>query len=155
MDEPNAYVTTAPDGTLVLVDPEAAAVMEVLATRACEMLLALNEDRVEHFLRRAVALRSEGRTDLCMVALDVDDALGGELAGLLMPGHDWQVYRDRGELPVARGLTTREGMADLLERVRPRTAEVLRGCPDDCLPIVTMAGGGILVTVRLLPTRGA
>lgn len=148
MDDPTARVTRADDGTLVLVDPDAAAVAEAVARHNCEAFLALNADRVEHFLRRAATLRAEGRRDLCLVILDVDDSLGSELADVLMPGYDWQAIRDRGEKPVARGLVTLSGMVDVFEQVAAQHATALKACPRDHLPVVVMTGGGVLVTSR-------
>lgn len=46
-----------------------------------------------------------------IVLLNVDDVHGGPLAKRLMPQadpKDWQDFRDRGEVPFARGLVSRE-----------------------------------------------
>jgi hypothetical protein len=71
------------------------------------------------------------------VILNVDDDLGGELAQMLMPGHDWQSYRDQGQVPFARGLADREGIQSILELVDPTEAETLRTITDT-LPVVVM-----------------
>jgi hypothetical protein len=43
-----------------------------------------------------------------------------------MPGHDWQAYRDRGEVPYARGLASREGLQEGLDTLDPEAATKLR-----------------------------
>lgn len=145
------YLTHADDGTLVLVDSDGAAVARVVAKRNCTALLALNEERVRHFLQRAHAHRAES---LCLVVLDVDDPRGGELAGKLMPGHDWQACRDRGERPVACGLVRLGGMIDYLETLEDGASSAFMWCPDDALPIVVMTDGAVMTTFRMLP-KGA
>lgn len=138
---PRAHITHACDGTLVLVDPDASALFEALGKDACKRLLAANAERVEHFAERA-----RGRDDVCFVLLDVDDARGAALADVLMPGHDWQQYRDRGETPIARGLATLGGMVGVLEQIQEGLAYAWMFCGDDDLPVVVMTEGAVLVT---------
>jgi len=61
-------------------------------------------------------MKDGGRSpsSVVIVLINVDDVHGGPIAEALMPGHDWQEYRDRGELPVARGLAGREGIEAVL-----------------------------------------
>lgn len=96
------------DGRLVLDDPDALAVARAVAKHNCRGLAEANAERVAHFVGRVEALR---RDDLVIVVINVDDPNGGLIADALMPGHDWQAYRDRGELPIARGLAARAGVA--------------------------------------------
>ena len=58
--------------------------------------------------------------------MTVDDQNGAQLASVLMSGHDWQQYRDRGEVPFARGLASREGVQDFLGSVDEQAAEKLQ-----------------------------
>ncbi|HMG13699.1 MAG TPA: hypothetical protein VK571_10995 [Gemmatimonadaceae bacterium] len=57
-----------------------------------------------------------------LLILNVDDLLGDELAAMLMPGHDWQAYRDQGQVPFARGLAGRQWMQGILELLDPEEA---------------------------------
>ena len=138
---PRAYITHASDGSLVLVDPDASAMIAALGKDACKRLLAANAEWVEHF-----AARAQGRDDVCFVLLDVDDPRGAALAAVLMPGHDWQPYRDRGEKPLARGLAMLSGMVSVLEGISDGLASAWMFCGDDDLPIVVMTEGAVLVT---------
>jgi len=135
------YVTHACDGTLVLVDPDASAMVEALGKAACKRLLAANAERLERFAERA-----RRRDNVCFVLLDVDDARGAALADKLMPGHDWQSYRDRGEAPVARGLAGLGGVVRYLEAIQEGLSSAWMFCGDDDLPVVVMTGGAVLVT---------
>lgn len=138
---PRAHITHACDGTLVLVDPDASAMVEAVGKDACKSLLAANAERLAHFAERA-----RGRDDVCFVLLDVDDARGAALADVLMPGHDWQQYRRRGETPIARGLATFDGMVSVLEGISEGLASAWMHCGDDDLPVVVMTAGAVLVT---------
>jgi hypothetical protein len=73
-----------------------------------------NADRIEYFKQRAEELRRSGH-DPIITLINVDDPVGSILADILMPGHDWQSYRDNGEIPVARGLASKTGIPDFLE----------------------------------------
>lgn len=135
------FAFRACDGAMVLVDTKASAIVEALAKDACQRLLAANAERLEHFAERA-----KGRDNVCFVLLDVDDPRGAAVAERLMPGHDWQSYRRRGEKPVARGLATFDGMIDVLEVIEEGLSSAWSFCGDNDLPVVVMTGGAVLVT---------
>jgi len=125
--EPEAYVTEV-DGKLVLVDPMACAMIEAINYRnksLCRSTLEPQMDRAKHFARR---VRELGRrpSEVVITMLNVDDPHGGAVADLLMPGHDWQQYRDRGEVPFARGLAGRDGIQDILDELDPLEGQKLR-----------------------------
>lgn len=109
---------------LVLDDPEALGVIRAVEKHNLRTLLDQNRERVEHFTRRADEL---GRSplDVVIVILAVDDPFGGALADALMPGHDWQAIRARGEIPLARGLAGRAGIQDALDSVDPEAGKKL------------------------------
>ena len=90
------------DGKFVMRDDAAAAMIGAVA---CVNLLAANSERVEHFARRIVE-RGDDPAEVVITVINVDDPNGGQIADMVMPGHDWQSIRDRGETPVARGLAS-------------------------------------------------
>ena len=111
-DYPRAVVREI-DGQLVLDDPDAVAVIHAVEKHNCRNTFEMNADRVAHFKRR-LAERDMTADQAVIVLLNVDDVHGGPLADALMPGHNWQEIRDRGELPFARGLAMREGIQEAL-----------------------------------------
>lgn len=114
------------DGQLVLDDPDAVAVIRAVGKHNCRITLRWNADRVVHF-RNRLAERGMTADQAVIVLLNVDDVHGGPLADALMPGHNWQEVRDRGEVPFARGLAMREGIQDALGTFDEEAAEKLRG----------------------------
>lgn len=109
------------DGQLVLDDPDAVAMVRAVAKANCRQLFEMNAERVAHFRERARA----HATPTAIVLINVDDVHGGPMADALMPGTDWQPFRDRGELPLARGLAGREGIEAALASFDPEAAEKL------------------------------
>lgn len=123
------------NGQLVLDDPDALAVVRAIEKNNCKNTYDLNKDRVAHFVRR-IAERGQSVRDVVIVILNVDDDNGGRLADILMPGHDWQAYRDRGEVPFARGLAMRDGIQDLLDGLDPEAGTKLRETVDKTAVVV-------------------
>lgn len=113
MSAPGATVREI-DGHLVLDDPDAVAMIRAVGKHNCRCTFDLNADRVLHFAGR---MRERGLSpaETVIVVVNVDDPHGGPLADLLMPGHDWQAIRDRGEIPFARGLAVRQGIQEVLD----------------------------------------
>lgn len=120
----DAYVKEV-DGQLVLVDPVAAGVVQAVAEHNCGDTLAMNSDRVAHFIERARVL-GKSADEVVITVINVDTPIGGLLADALMPGFDWQAIRDRGEVPFARGLAGREGIQGALDELYPSAGEALR-----------------------------
>lgn len=133
-DYPRATVREI-DGQLVLDDPDALAMIRAVEKHNLRGTLEMNADRVAHFKRRVAEL---GRlpTEVVIVVLAVDDKFGGALAKILMPGHDWQAYRDRGEVPFARGLAGREGIEEALDTFDKEAAAKLRETRDLAVVVV-------------------
>lgn len=113
------------DGQTVLIDDEAVAVIRAIEKLNCQSILHANAERVSHFKRRLIQLGRDPK-DVVVVLLNVDDVHGGPLAESLMPDHDWQQYRDLGQVPMARGLAVREGIQNLLDLLDKEAAEKLR-----------------------------
>lgn len=133
-DYPRAVVRKV-DGQLVLDDPDAVAVMRVVAKHNCKNTLEINADRVEHFKNR-LAERGMTADQAVIVLLNVDDVHGGLLADILMPDHNWQEYRDRGEVPFARGLAMRDGIQEVLETFDEDASTKLQGMTDVAVVVV-------------------
>jgi len=123
MEKPTAMVREV-DGQLVLDDPQGLEVVRAVAKHNLKWLIEANTERVAYFKNR---IKDLGKTsDDVVIVLHVDDPQAGLLADLLMPGHDWQAYRDRGEVPVARGLAGRLGIQEALDNLDPEAGEKLR-----------------------------
>lgn len=99
------------NGTLVLEDPDALAMIKAVARHNCRLTFEGQAERVTHFKGR-IAARGLSPDDVVIVLLNVNDSCGKMLADVLMPGQDavWQSMRDEGLVPFARGLAVREGI---------------------------------------------
>lgn len=137
-DYPRAVVREI-NGQLVLDDPDALAVIQAVeahtAKQNCRLLFEANQDRVAHFSRR-IDERGLTPQEYVIVLLNVDDVHGGALAEVLMPGHNWQEYRDRGEIPMARGLASREFLQKGLDLVDKKAADKLRAMPGKAVVVM-------------------
>jgi len=133
--EPQGAVVREINGQLVLDDPIAVAVIHTVEKHNCRNTLELNADRVKHFKNR-LAERGMTADQAVIVLLNVDDVHGGPLADALMPGHNWQEIRDRGEIPFARGLAMREGIQGALDTFDKEAAEKLQGMTDIAVVVV-------------------
>jgi hypothetical protein len=123
------------NGQLVLDDPQAVAIIGAISKANCRRTLDMNMDRVAHFKRRAIE-RNMVSAEVVIVILNVDDVHGGMLAEVLMPGTNWQEFRDRGQTPFARGLATREGIQEILETFDREAAAKLRTMADLAVVVV-------------------
>lgn len=123
------------DGQIVLDDPDALAMVRAIEKCNLKTVLDANAARIAHFKHRAEVL---GRTpnDTVIVVLAVDDKNGGAIADRLMPGHNWQEYRDRGQIPFARGLAGREGIESVLNIIDKEAAAKLRTMKDLAVVVV-------------------
>jgi len=125
MDKPRATIREI-DGQLVLDDPDALAVVQAVGKHNCKGTFEMNKERVTHFAKR-IEEKGLSPADIVIVILNVDDTHGGPIADMLMPGHNWQEFRDRGETPFARGLAEREGIQGILGEFDKDAAEELAG----------------------------
>lgn len=112
---------------------------------ACAELLVSNADRVKHFTARVRELGRSG-ADTVITLINVDDPSGNGalLADMLMPGHDWQQYRDRGETPIARGLAAKESFPGILNKLGYHVAANELASNDD-LRIIVLHGGTVQI----------
>ena len=135
MSKKSRAVVREVGGKLVLVDPDAVAVIKAVEKHNCKNTLELNTDRVAHFKQR---LTERGMTaaEAVIVVIKVDDVHGGPLAEVLMPGNNWQEIRDRGEIPFARGLAMRDGIQGYLEHFDREAAAKLKNMTDIAVVVV-------------------
>lgn len=133
--EPQGAVVREVNGQPVLDDPVAVAVIHAVEKYNCRNTLVINAERVEYFKRR---LTERGMTpdQAVIVLLNVDDVHGGPLADILMPGHNLQEIRDRGEVPFARGLAMREGIQHALGAFDKDAALKLQSMTDVAVVVV-------------------
>lgn len=133
----NEYPTVrrGANGGLVLNDPQAAAMIRGLRKHNCRCALELNADCIERFKRRLVE-RGLTPEQAVIVLVNVDDVHGGPLAESLMPGHDWQKYRDLGQVPFARGLAMREGIQHALALIDQEASAKLQGMAGMAIVVV-------------------
>jgi len=106
-----------------------------------------NAEHLERFTRRVQELGRDG-SDTVITLLNVDDPKGGILANILMPGHDWQQYRDAGEIPVARGLAGKDGIPEFLEGVGYADAAVELSATNALKVVVLDSGVALVLEVK-------
>lgn len=123
------------NGQLVLDDPEAVAVIRAVEKENCRSTLKMNADRVAHFKIR-MAERGLTAEDAVIVVISVDDVHGGPIAEALMPGTNWQEFRDRGEVPFARGLAMRDGIQEMLDTFDKEAAGKLQKMTDVAVVVI-------------------
>jgi len=119
------YVTEIND-ELVLVDPQACAIIEVINKGNCRKTYDLNLDRINYFKQRFID-RQDSPEDVCIVVINVDDSYGKEISDILMPNVNWQEYRDRNEVPFARGLASKPFVVAYIDEciMNSNTAKIL------------------------------
>jgi rhodanese-related sulfurtransferase len=121
-----------------------------------EEFFQVNLERLCELAYRAVTLRRLGPREFAVIAIDVDEPAWTEFAELLMPGHDWQQYRDRGESPVARGSIpwlTVEGLCHMV----PDIKSILTSDPPagQAYALICAAGGCSVYAVPYIPAHVA
>lgn len=121
-DEPTARIVgQTEDGTLIMDDPTAEGVIAAVEShnyrinkQNCELTFIEQKERVQHFVDR-MHERGDDPQKVIITLINVDDPHGGPIADILMPGMDWQQFRDQGLTPYARGLAGRESIEEILE----------------------------------------
>lgn len=109
---------------------------------AREALWRLNRERLAELAWRALHVKKMKPEDFLIVCIDVDDPAWTDLVDALMPEHDWDAYRQRGEAPVARGSVERASVGEYLSRVIPGIAGRLRNPDEGEIQVVVLAAGG-------------
>lgn len=109
---------------------------------AREALWRLNRERLAELAWRAIHIKKMKPEDFLVVCIDVDDPAWTDLVDALMPGHDWDAYRKRGEAPIARGSVDRATAGEYLARVIPGIANRLRHPQKGEIQVMVLAAGG-------------
>ena len=103
-------------------------------------------ERLADIAYRAIHELGKDPSEIVTVAIHVDDPEWTFVADALMPGYDWQQFRDRGEKPVARGTVMGDGMCAMLSELVPSLADAIaKGPPDGHLFAFVLDGGGASV----------
>jgi hypothetical protein len=124
MEKPHAQIFEV-NGQLVLDDPTAVGMIRAVGKYNCLGTLKAQRERVQHFINRMNVLERSPE-DVVIVLINVDDIHGRHLADILMPGHDWQQYRSKGEVPYARGLAERAGIQEAIGLIDQDAGEKLK-----------------------------
>lgn len=110
----------------------------------CREALELHAERVTYFKKR-IQEKGLDPHGMAIVVINVDDKNGAPIAESLMPNHDWQIYRDRGEIPFALGIVYREGLDKEVAKFDKLTARKLTEAAD--LPILVINTGAAEVFI--------
>jgi len=79
----------------------------------------LNKERLVQLAARA---KEKGK-DFGVICIDVDDPTFSEVVEALMPGHDWEQYRARGETPIARGVVPDDLLRAVVDSFYPAAVD--------------------------------
>lgn len=132
-----AYVTIV-DGKTVLIDPVGYAVIQAVNKSNCENTYIAEMDRIQHFKNR-IAEKELDPNSIVITVINVDSPYGPEIADALMPGHNWQQYRDKGEVPFAKGLAMKEGMIEMIATFDKEASEKITQTKD--IPVIVIDYG--------------
>lgn len=132
--DPQAYVDVI-DGKIVLIDPVGYAFVQAVNKSNCENTYLAQIDRIRYFKNRISEKQLDPKS-VVITLINVDSLYGTEIAEALMPGHDWQQYRDKGEIPFARGLAMKEGMGEMIATFDKEAAEKITKMEE--VPVIVM-----------------
>ena len=113
------------DGKLLLIDPNAEAMINVINTLNCNKTYLLKKDRVEYYQQRIKDAGIDPST-VTIVICNVDESFGEFVADSTMPGYDWDEIRNRGETPYAIGFLYKESIIPIVGVYDPEACEKLK-----------------------------
>lgn len=158
-DYPEARVVVRDDGSLVLEDPQAEGVLRAvqnhnhsLAVSECERYFRLHEERLQAFASRVLLRESQDRdVVVCISADDPKDALMLDVA---MPGHDWDEYRKRGEVPFGRGILPRDAVLSMCAQLfdEREFSELRKPLRERCQVLIVACG--VVVVLEIAAEEG-
>jgi hypothetical protein len=131
---PNAYVKEI-NGELVLIDPVAEALIDAIGKDNCFKTMKGQLERVQHFRKRMSELQKDPK-EVVIVLINVDAPFGKDLAEALMPGHDWQQYRDQDQIPFARGLAMKESVAKYVKNFDEQVYDLMISSNDETVLVI-------------------
>lgn len=103
------------NGQAVIDDPQGLAVLGAIERHN---LYRADPDATERLEARAREKTEQTNKPFGVIMIDVDVPDFADMAEALMPDHDWDSYRGRGEKPVARGCVPRELLVEMVNAVR-------------------------------------
>jgi hypothetical protein len=104
-----------------------------------------NADRLHQLANRAVEKEKEESSRQAVICIDVDDPAWTAVVDMLMPGHDWDAYRAKGQKPYARGVVPHNLCTDLVKAYYPAAGEAV----DGVISIFVLAAGGIMIVTSV------
>ena len=101
------------DGKLLLIDPDAEAMITAINKLICNKIYLLKKDRVEYYYQR---IKDKGidPSTVTIVICNVNEPFGELLADVTMTGYDWDEIRSKGETPYAIGFVHKEGLIPMV-----------------------------------------
>lgn len=116
-----------------------------MSAEARHLIFQDSRERLEHIAFKTIR-KGLLPNQFLMVAIDVDDPSWTDVVEALMPGHNWQEIRDRGEKPIARGSAIAEPLVRYLSAAVPDIETALTGpLPERVVRAIVMAEGGASV----------
>ena len=101
-------------------------------------------ERLQHFVHRAFNIFEMSNNEVVAVCIQVDSRWK-YIVDQLMPSHDWQEYRDRGEEPIARGTAT-WSLCEVVAEQFPDITDVLLEKPTEGMAkVIVLSDGGCTV----------
>lgn len=116
-----AYIAVI-DGKTVLIDPLGYALIQAVNKYNCENTFIAQMERIQHFKNR-ITEKELDPNSVVITIINVDSPYGPEIAEALIPGHNWQQYRDKGEVPFARGLAMKKELIAMINTFDKEASE--------------------------------
>jgi len=137
------------NGEIVLDNPSALIQMRALKKKKCLGTLKENIERVNDFIlqMKSPLISSE---EVCIIIISADDCNGKDVVEALMPNHDWQPYRDKGQIPYARGIVNRQGIESVLNIIDKGAAKKLQDLSGIAIVIIDHESTEVFGTKDLL-----
>jgi hypothetical protein len=107
----------------------------------CNETFNMNKERIDYFAGRIVERRKTEDNQYVIIILNVDDPNGEAITNVLMPGYDWDQFRDKGEIPYARGLASRYYIDQVLKDLDPEAYQKLQKLEPTATPVVIVDHG--------------
>lgn len=112
-------------------------------------------ERLQHMAWRALNVLGKQNDEIVIVCIQVDDDRWRDIVDLLMPNEDWQMYRDMGKDPIARGSAMWPLCEVVAERLPPIADVIMEKPPEGKVKLIALAeGGGTVYDIEPLPASG-